>query len=95
MGAKVEYLKYFINQIKRLDFGIKIICLDREFYAVDVFDHLQKYNIPHIVPVVKKGYKIKEILTGNKSRMDTYTMKNSNKKVDLDIAIDVKYMKGK
>ena len=93
--SKVEYLEYFIDQIKRLDFGIKIICLDREFYTVDVFDHLQKYNIPHIVPVVKKGYKIKEILTGNKSRMDTYTMKNSNKKVDLDIAIDVKYMRGK
>ena len=93
--SKIEYLEYFIDQIKGLDFGIKIICLDREFYTVDVFAFLQKHKIPHIVPVVKKGYKIKEILTGNKSRMDTYTMKNSNKKVDLDIAIDVKYMKGK
>ena len=26
--SKVEYLEYFINQIKKLDFGIKIICLD-------------------------------------------------------------------
>ena len=39
--SKVEYLDYFIDQIKRLDFGIKIICLDREFYTVDVFVFLQ------------------------------------------------------
>ena len=39
-----------------MNFGIEIICLDREFYAVDVFDFLQKQNIPHIVPVVKKGF---------------------------------------
>ena len=97
--SKIEYLNYFIDLIKRLKFGIEIICLDREFYTVDVFDFLQKQNIPHIVPVVKKGFKIKEILTGNKARTDTYTMKKTVekvvKKVDLDIVIDVKYNKGK
>ena len=94
-GKSNEYLEYFIDLIKRLNFGIKILCLDREFYSTDVFDFLQKHNIPHIVPVVKKGNKIKKMLIGNKSRRDTYTMKNSKKKVELDIFIDVKYMKGK
>jgi putative transposase len=93
--SKVEYLGYFIDLITRLNFGIKILCLDREFYSIDVFEFLQSNNIPHIVPVVKKGAKIKQILSGTKSRCDTYTMKNSMKKILLDIIIDVKYLKGK
>ena len=93
--SKVEYLSYFIDLIKRLNFKIKILCLDREFYSIDVFEFLKKNKIPHIVPVVKKGAKIKQILSGTKSRYDTYTMKNSYKKILLDIVIDVKYFKGK
>ena len=93
--SKVYYLTYFIDLIKSLNFGIKILCLDREFYSIDVFEFLKNLNIPHITPVVKKGDKIKKILTGNKNRFDTYLMKNSEKKILLDIAIDVKYLKGK
>jgi len=93
--SKVEYLGYFIDLIKRLNFKIKILCLDREFYSIDVFEFLKKNKIPHIVPVVKKGAKIKQILSRTKSRYDTYTMKNSYKKILLDIVIDVKYFKGK
>ena len=93
--SKVEYLGYFIDLIKRLNFRIRILCLDREFYSIDVFELLQSNNIPHIVPVVKKGAKIKQILNGTKSRCDTYTMKNSKKKIQLGIVIDIKYLKGK
>ena len=56
---------------------------------------MQSNNIPHIVPVIKKGAKIKQILNGTKNRCDTYIMKNSYKKILLDIVIDVKYLKGK
>lgn len=94
--SKVEYLNYFIDLIKRLDFRIEILCLDREFYTVDVFDFLQKQNVPYIVPVVKKGFKIKEMLIGNKGRTDTSTMEKTIekiiKKVELDIVIDVEYI---
>jgi len=38
--SKVEYLDYFTDQIKRFNFEVKIICLDREFYTIDVFDFL-------------------------------------------------------
>jgi len=93
--SKVEYLGYFIDLIKKLNFRIKILCLDREFYSIDVFGFLQSNNIPHIVPVIKKGAKIKQILNGTKNRCDTYIMKNSYKKILLDIVIDVKYLKGK
>ena len=93
--TKVEYLSHFINLIKELNFKIKVLCMDREFYCTDVFEFLQKNNIPHIVPVVKKGKKIKQILKGNKARCEQYVMKNAKKRIHLDIVIDVKYLKGK
>lgn len=93
--SKVHYLTYFIDLIKSLNFGIKILCLDREFYSIDVFEFLKILKIPHITPVVKKGDRIKKILTGTRNRFDTYLMKNSEKEILLDIAIDVKYLKGK
>ena len=93
--TKVEYLSHFIDFIKGLNFKIKVLCMDREFYCTDVFEFLQKNNIPHIVPVVKKGKKIKQILKGNKARCEQYVMKNAKKRILLDIVIDVKYLKGK
>jgi putative transposase len=91
----VEYLSYFIDLIKRLNLKIKVLCLDREFYSIDVFEFLQNNDVPHIVPVVKKGEQMKQILSGNKARSTQYVMKNSRKKILLDIIIDVKYLKGK
>ncbi|HJH28761.1 MAG TPA: hypothetical protein C5S51_03585 [Methanosarcinaceae archaeon] len=46
--SKVECLGYFIGQIKRLDIGFEILYLDRELYKFDVFDFLQKQNVPYI-----------------------------------------------
>jgi hypothetical protein len=91
----VEYLSYFFDLIKRLNLEIKILCLDRGFYSIDVFEFLQKNNIPHIVPVIKRGKQMKQILRGNKVRSEQYVMKNSKKKILLNIIIDVKYLKGK
>ena len=93
--TKVEYLSHFIDLIKGLNFKIKVLCMDREFYCTDVFEFLQKNNIPHIVPVVKKGKKMIQILKGNKARCEQYVMKNAKKRIHLDIVIDVKYLKGK
>lgn len=91
----VEYISYFLDLIKRLNFKIRVLCLDREFYSIDVFEFLQNNGVPHIVPVVKKGERMKLILNGNKARNTQYVMKNSKKKILLDIVIDVKYLKGK
>ena len=91
----VEYLSYFIDLINKLNFKIKVLCLDREFYSIDVFEFLQNNGVPHIVPVVKKGEQMKQILIGNKARSTQYVMKNSRKKILLDIIIDVKDLKGK
>ena len=91
----VEYLFYFLDLIKRLNFKIKVLCLDRGFYSIDVFEFLQKNNVPHIVPVIKRGKKMEQILKGNKARSEQYVMKNLKKKILLNIVIDVKYLKGK
>lgn len=93
--SMVEYLSYFIDLIKRLNFKIKVLCLDRGFYSIDVFEFLQNNSVPHIVPVIKRGEQMKQILIGNKARREQYVMKNSKKKIPLNIVIDVKYLKGK
>jgi len=90
--SKTDYLKYSIDQIK---LKINVLCLDREFYSREVFSFLQENEVPHIVPVVKMGKRLKNILDGTKKRYDTYTMNNTKGKVELDIAIDVKYRKRK
>jgi putative transposase len=91
----VEYLTYFLNLIKRLNLEIKVLCLDRGFYSIDVFEFLQNNNVPHIVPVIKRGKQMNQILNGIKARSEQYIMKNSMKKILLNIIIDVKYLKGK
>ncbi len=93
--TKVEYLSHFIDLINGLNFKIKVLCLDREFYCTDVFEFLQKNNIPHIVPVVKKGKKMNQIMKGKRARCGQYVMNGHKKKICLDIVIDVKYLKGK
>jgi putative transposase len=93
--TKVEYLSYFVDLIKKLNFKIKVLCLDREFYSIDVFEFLQNNQIPHIIPVVEKGKQMKHLLIGNRARSERYVMKNPIKKILLDILIDVKYLKGK
>jgi hypothetical protein len=62
---------------------------------IDVFEFLQNNKISHIIPVVKKGEQIKQILKGNKARSEQYVMDNSKKRILLNIVIDVKYLKGK
>jgi hypothetical protein len=69
--------------------------MDREFYSIDVFEFLQNNKIPHIVPVVEKGKQMKQIIYGKKECTEQYVMKNSTKKILLNIVIDVKYLKEK
>ena len=48
-NSKVYYLSYFIDLIKSLNFGIRILCLDREFYSIQVvtlkFPSSELFNI--------------------------------------------------
>ena len=93
--SKEQYLDYFITMIDRMGFGIEVLCLDREFYTREVFDFLQCCEIPHIIPVVERGAKIKEILKGRKQRFADYSMNLYGRNIPLRISVDVKYMMSK
>src|SRR5659263_446639 len=69
--------------------------LNFETRQLHVFSVRTGIAVPHIVPVIKRGKKMKQILKGNKARSEQYVMKNSKKKILLNIVIDVKHLKGK
>lgn len=92
---KTEYLKRFLESIRDLDLHITILCLDRGFYSHDVFAFLQTTDVPHIVPVRNYGKVLGRVLTGNRARHAQYTMPGPDFPLDLTLAIDVHYLKGK
>lgn len=92
---KIEYIQKFLAIINNLDVNIAVLCLDRGFYLIDVFSFLQKEKIPHIVPVRKYGKELKKLLRDNHSRYAQYTMRGTGEPLDLTLAIDVQYLKGK
>jgi putative transposase len=92
---KTEYLKKFLAIIRDLNLDITILCLDRGFYSHDVLAFLQNENVPHIVPVRNYGKVLGRVLTGNRARHAHYIMPGTGNPIDLTLAIDVHYLKGK
>lgn len=92
---KTEYLKKFLEIIRDLNLQITVLCLDRGFYSHDVFAFLQNENVPHIVPVRNYGTALGRVLTGNRARYARYTMPGPDFPLDLTLAIDVHYQKGR
>ena len=92
---KTEYLKQFLAIIRDLNLHITILCLDRGFYSHDVFAFLQNENVPHIVPVRNYGKELGRVLTGNRARYAQYIMQGTGNPIELNLAIDVHYLKGK
>ena len=81
--------------ISELGLQIEVLCLDREFYAKKVISFLQGAGIPFIMPVRRHSHRMKSLLEGTKSRFGTYSMKNKPSNLELNIAIVVRYFKGK
>jgi putative transposase len=93
--SKVHYLAQCLDVISSLGLQIEVLCLDREFYAKKVISFLQGTHIPFIMPVRRHSRRMKSLLEGTKSRFGTYIMKNKPSDLELNIAIVVKYFKGK
>lgn len=94
-GSKVGYIGKCLDVISELNLQIEVLCLDREFYAKKVLSFLQSAGIPFIMPVRRHSYRMKSLLEGTKSRFGSYIMKNKPFDLQLEIAIVVKYFKGK
>ncbi len=93
--SKVHYLAQCLDVISELGLHIEVLCLDREFYAKKVISFLQGAHVPFIMPVRRHSHRMKSLLEGTKSRFGTYIMKNKPSDLELNIAIVVKYFKGK
>jgi len=93
--SKMHYLAQCLDVISGLNLQIEVLCLDREFYAKKVISFLQGAQVPFIMPVRRHSHRMKSLLKGTKSRFGTYFMKNKPLDLELNIAIVVKYFKGK
>ena len=92
----IDAIQQCVKLIKDLGLKIRCLCLDREFYVGEIFHYLQNERIPHIVPVPKKGAKIKQNLSGKASKTFKYTLNEKSKKpVELVITDCIVYLKGK
>ena len=69
--SKVYYLAQCLDAISKLGLKIRVLCLDREFYAKKVISFLQESNVPFIMPVRRHGHRMKSLLEGTKSRFET------------------------
>lgn len=93
--SQLDYVKQCVQTIHDLGIGIIVLCLDRGFYSIALFSFLQQEEIPYIVPVKKQGNDLKMLLQGRKYRWETYEMHNAEQSLEVDILIDVKYIKGR
>lgn len=94
-SQKLAYIKRMLQMIGELGFTIEVLLLDRGFYSSKLFKYLMKTEIPYIMPVKKHSEDMNELLRGRKSRYAKYTMNKSTNPLELDVAISVKYLKGK
>jgi len=93
--SQLDYVKKCVQIIHDLGIGITVLCLDRGFYSIALFSYLQQEEIPYIVPVKKQGKYLKMLLQGRKYQWETYEMHNAKQSLEVDILIDVKYIKGR
>lgn len=71
--------------------------LDREFYTIDVINHLQEGDVPFIVPCVIRGKTggIRALLEGRKSYSTTYTMRSGEKEATFQVNVVARHYRGR
>lgn len=79
--------------------GLRIgrLYLDREFYTIDVLNHLKSRGIAFIIPCVARGKSggIRVLLKGRKSYSTTYTMRSGKKEATFQVNVDTRYYRGR
>jgi len=92
--SKTESIQRCLDAIFSRSFRIKVLCLDRGFYSIDVFNFLEERKIPFIIPIVKRGEKIKAVLNVSHSCYRDYTIHNAKTAKNVHLAVKVGYLKG-
>lgn len=96
--TKVAIITYLLAELSVLKIGIKKLCLDREFFNVPVIRWLMAWEIPFIMPAIKRGKTggINQFLKGRKSYQTNYTMSaKTGESVTFALWIVCRYQQGK
>lgn len=97
-GEKLtDVIDFLLDEVAGAGLTVKSLFLDREFYNIDVINHLQGRDIPFIIPCVLRGRSggIRNLFIGRKSYSTAYTMKSGKKQAAFQVHVVVKYSNGK
>ncbi len=99
-GEKLtEVIDFLVKEVEYAGFQVETLYLDRGFFSVEVINHLQRREIPFIMPCVLRGKSggIRDLFVGRKSYLTQYTMRNINtkEKATFQVNVVVKYSQGK
>jgi putative transposase len=97
-GEKLtDVIDFLLGEVAGAGLKVRSLFLDREFYNIDVINHLQGRDIPFIIPCVLKGRSggIRNLFMGRKSYSTTYTMRSGKKQATFQVNVVVKYSKDK
>ena len=85
-----------LDRVAALGIAIKRLLLDRQFAQVAVLDYLSEQPYVSIVPIPKRGKRLKALLHGKQSFTVPYTMRSSEHgEITFPLYVAVRYQKGK
>jgi hypothetical protein len=92
-------LAEFLGILDGLDFGVKAVYLDREFYDSKCLTLLQAHNHAYVMPIVRWGRTIKRELSEDWSRVIqhdlTAKLDGHSWTVEFPVCIDCTYLNGR
>ncbi|MFO7968215.1 MAG: ISH3 family transposase [Archaeoglobaceae archaeon] len=98
-GEKLtDVVDFLLREVECAGFQVETLYLDRGFFSVEVINHLQRREIPFLMPCVLRGRSggIRNLFVGRKSYTTQYTMRNQAKeKATFQVNVVVKYSQGK
>ena len=97
-GEKLtDVIDFLLAETTGMSLRVKCLFLDREFYNIDVINHLKDEEVPFIVPCVRRGRSggIRKLFVGKKSYSTEYTLRSGGKEATFPAHVVVKYSKGK
>lgn len=89
-------LQRLLARMKEVGLRCSRLYLDRQFYCVSVIRFLQAQPFVSIMPVVRRGERMKALLRVNKSYRTTYTMcSKEHGEVTFPVWVVCRYLKGR
>jgi|Deesub1362B_J571_1020462.scaffolds.fasta_scaffold10180_2 putative transposase len=89
-------LKRLLARLSEIGLRCSRLYLDRRFYCVPIIRFLQTQPFVSIMPVVRRGERMKALLRVNKSYRTTYTMRSQEHgEVTFTVWVVCRYLKGR